>query len=87
MAEEALALHIEGRIADGDAIPEPSSLETIMADLQNPETPSCAPRRVDPYRLYFQPSKRPASNILRSGRVGEGLRGDITATGIDPWLN
>jgi hypothetical protein len=87
MAEEALALHIEGRIADGDAIPEPSSLETIVADPQNPETPSCAPRLVDPYPLYFQQSKRPASNILRSGRVGAVLRGDITASGIDPWLN
>jgi predicted RNase H-like HicB family nuclease len=30
MAEEALALHIEGLV--GEAIPEPSSLETVMAD-------------------------------------------------------
>jgi predicted RNase H-like HicB family nuclease len=32
MAAEALALHIEGLAADGDDIPEPSSLEVIMAD-------------------------------------------------------
>jgi predicted RNase H-like HicB family nuclease len=32
MAEEALTLHIEGMIEDGDAIPEPSSLEQVMAD-------------------------------------------------------
>ena len=32
MAEEALALHIEGLIEDGEAVPAPSSLEDIMAD-------------------------------------------------------
>jgi predicted RNase H-like HicB family nuclease len=32
MAEEALAFHIEGLVADGEAISEPSSLEEIMAD-------------------------------------------------------
>ena len=32
MATEALALHVEGMIADGDAIPEPSGLDAIMAD-------------------------------------------------------
>ena len=35
MAEEALALHIEGLVEDGDAIPEPSSLEAVMADADN----------------------------------------------------
>jgi predicted RNase H-like HicB family nuclease len=35
MAEEALALHIEGLVEDGQAIPEPSSLEAIMADPEN----------------------------------------------------
>ena len=35
MAEEALALHVEGLIEDGDAIPEPSSLEAIMSDPDN----------------------------------------------------
>lgn len=32
MAEEALALHIEGLIEDGAQLPLPSSLETIMRD-------------------------------------------------------
>ena len=32
MAEEALGFHIEGLIEDGEAIPEPSSLETVMAE-------------------------------------------------------
>lgn len=32
MAAEALALHLEGLAADGEAPPAPSSLETIMSD-------------------------------------------------------
>jgi len=35
MAEEALALHVEGMAEDGDPIPEPSSLEAIMSDPPN----------------------------------------------------
>ena len=35
MAEEALAFHIEGLVADGEAIPEASGLEGVMAHLEN----------------------------------------------------
>ena len=35
MAEEALAFHIEGLVEDGEAIPEPSKLEEVMADPDN----------------------------------------------------
>lgn len=35
MAAEALALHIEGLVEDGEAIPEPSSLEAVMQDPGN----------------------------------------------------
>jgi predicted RNase H-like HicB family nuclease len=35
MAAEALALHLEGLIADGEAVPAPSSLEEIMSDAEN----------------------------------------------------
>lgn len=35
MAAEALELHIEGMVADGDAIPEPSALELVMSDPNN----------------------------------------------------
>ena len=35
MAAEALALHLDGLTEDGLPIPEPSSLETIMAEAQN----------------------------------------------------
>jgi predicted RNase H-like HicB family nuclease len=35
MAEEALALHLEGLDEDGEAIPEPSALEEVMSDPDN----------------------------------------------------
>lgn len=35
MAAEALALHLEGLAEDGEAVPEPSSLEEIMAIAEN----------------------------------------------------
>ncbi len=35
MAEEALAFHIDGLTEDGAALPEPSSLETVMSDPEN----------------------------------------------------
>jgi predicted RNase H-like HicB family nuclease len=35
IAAEALALHLEGLAEDNEAVPEPSSLETIMADAAN----------------------------------------------------
>jgi predicted RNase H-like HicB family nuclease len=35
MAEEALALHLEGLAEDGEAVPEPSALEEVMSDPDN----------------------------------------------------
>ncbi|HEX2800717.1 MAG TPA: type II toxin-antitoxin system HicB family antitoxin [Phenylobacterium sp.] len=35
MAAEALAFHVEGMMEDGEAIPEPSSLEAVMRDAEN----------------------------------------------------
>jgi len=35
MAEEALALHVEGLTEDGEPIPEPSTLDEVMADPDN----------------------------------------------------
>jgi len=37
MAGEALALHVAGMMEDREAMPEPSSLETIMGDAENRE--------------------------------------------------
>ena len=34
-AHEALALHVEGLVADGKAVPEPSALEVAMSDPGN----------------------------------------------------
>jgi predicted RNase H-like HicB family nuclease len=35
MAEEALPFHIDGLVADGEAVPEASSLEEVMSDPDN----------------------------------------------------
>ena len=35
MAAEALALHLEGLAQDGEALPEPSSIEVVMAERAN----------------------------------------------------
>jgi hypothetical protein len=35
LATEALAFHLEGLAEDGEAVPEPSSLEDIMAIAEN----------------------------------------------------
>ena len=35
MAEEALALHIDGMVEDREPLPEPSSMEAVMADREN----------------------------------------------------
>ena len=35
MAEEALLLHVEGLTEDGEALPEPSTLEEVMSDPDN----------------------------------------------------
>jgi len=37
MASEALALHVEGMVEDGEQLPRPSSLEEIMSDALNRE--------------------------------------------------
>jgi len=35
LAEEALQMHVEGMVEDGEALPVPSTLDTIMADPAN----------------------------------------------------
>lgn len=37
LAAEALDFHVDGMIEDGEAVPEPSSLESVMADHHNRE--------------------------------------------------
>jgi len=38
MAEEAPALHIDGLLEDGEALPEASSLEQVMSDPENKDS-------------------------------------------------
>ncbi len=52
-AAEALALHLEGLMADGDAVPPPSGLDAVMGDPHNAEAvaflvdaPVAAPRAI-----------------------------------------
>ena len=35
LAEEALAFHVKGLVEDGEALPEPSSLDAVMAEREN----------------------------------------------------
>jgi predicted RNase H-like HicB family nuclease len=35
MAQEALEVHVSGMVEDGEELPDPSSLEAIMADPEN----------------------------------------------------
>ena len=53
MAAEALSFHVEAMVEDGEAIPEPSSLEEVMRDANNRdgvailvELPQAAPKIV-----------------------------------------
>jgi predicted RNase H-like HicB family nuclease len=39
MAAEALALHLEGLAEDGEAVPEPSSLEQVISAAVSPPAP------------------------------------------------
>ncbi len=41
MAGEALRFHVDGMLEDGESLPEPQSLETIMADRANLEAVAC----------------------------------------------
>jgi len=48
MAEEALAFHVEGMRDDGERIPEPSTLETVMRDPDNRDgVPILVPLRAE----------------------------------------
>ncbi len=38
LAEESLAFHVKGMVEDGEAIPEPSTLDSVMDDRENRDT-------------------------------------------------
>ena len=64
-AEEVLGFHIEGLIEDGVTLPEPSSLETVMAD----------PSNRDGVATLVSAEKRPAKSM----RVNVTLPADVLA--------
>lgn len=72
MAEEALALHVEGMIEDGEAIPMPSGLDAIMND----------PANRDGVAVLVSLKLRP----VRALRVNVTLPEDIL-TAIDAYAN
>jgi predicted RNase H-like HicB family nuclease len=76
MAAEALALHLEGLATDGDAIPEPSSLDTVMADAANRDAVAIlvdAPRTpVKSERLKLSPAATLIEQIDRRAEA-QGL--------------
>ena len=65
MAEEALALHLAGMAEDAEPIPEPSSLEAVMAERKTATpSPSSSRRRRRPRKRCgsISPSRRTSSN-------------------------
>ena len=64
MAAEALSLHLEGLAEDGEAIPEPSSLEEIMANKENKDAVAAL-------------IQAPAANAIKSVRVNITLPSDL----------
>jgi predicted RNase H-like HicB family nuclease len=62
MAEEALALHLEGMEDDGEPIPEPSSLEAVMAVQEN---------RSGVAILVTAPARKPARAVRANVTVPE----------------
>ena len=76
MAEEALGLHIRGMTEDGEALPEPSSLDTVMADPENKEAAA-----VLIVSAPMQPPKTVRVNITLPEQVLEGIDRHAAAHG------
>jgi predicted RNase H-like HicB family nuclease len=63
MAVEALALHLEGLAEDGEALPEPSTLEAVMADRENR----------DAVAILVEPPRTPGKSV----RINVTLPADV----------
>lgn len=91
MAAEALALHLEGLAEDGEAVPEPSSLEEIMADVENRDgvavlipAPSEGVKSVRvnitlPSDILNEIDRRAEQEFTRSGFLAQAARKALTA--------
>lgn len=83
MAQEALALHIQGMIEDGDPLPAPSKLEDIMADgdyadaaayLQDNTCPGPAPPLIRPRPHHAPPCLKIGRENADDGEDGTAMR-------------
>ena len=93
MALEALALHLDGMAEDGDAAPEPSTLDVIMADAANRDGVAIlvdVPRSAKSVRinvtlpgdLLEQIDRHAASHgLTRSGFISRAARGALSNAG------
>jgi predicted RNase H-like HicB family nuclease len=63
MAVEALALHLEGLVEDGAPLPEPATLEAVMADRENR----------DAVAILVEPPKTPGKSV----RINITLPADV----------
>ena len=82
-AQEVLPFHVSGMIEDGEAVPEPSSLEAVMADPENhdavPFLVVLKPQRVKSIRISVtieEPlvAEIDAATSNRSAFLAEGAR-------------
>src|SRR5882757_7160581 len=71
-AAEILALHIEGMVEDGDAIPAPSSPDLV------PDCPRNVPSQIVPQGPV--PVERPGRNVLLNITMDEGLLHQLDRT-------
>lgn len=70
MAPEALALHIEGMEEDGEQIPAPAALDTIMAEAENRHAVA----------FLVDVSTRPAKAVRLNVMLPEDLVAEIDGT-------
>jgi predicted RNase H-like HicB family nuclease len=77
LALEALCLHIEGMIEDGEPIPQPSPIERIRSDPANSDAVDILVVSV-PDDLIHRPGDRETADVLQT----QGC--DLSWKGLDP---
>lgn len=75
MGSEALNFHIEGMREDGDILPEPSSLEEVMADQDNREAVAFLASVTEPEKSVRVNVTLPVSVLDRIARVSKNRSG------------
>lgn len=80
MAREALAFHVEGLQEDGVAVPEPSSLESVMADPMNRDGVAVLVPLAEPVRAVRVNITVPADALDEIDRYAEA--NGLTRSGL-----